>query len=91
MSVGPWERPRDTLRYYRPIVIMVTTWKTLQRNLRLNSKCLLKSIQARELHGLMDLRRLLLAPSRSKLRRFRVQEIPGIRKYFGASVRIRTN
>src|SRR5215216_3318526 len=27
----------------------------LQRNLRLNSECLLKSIQARERHGLMDL------------------------------------
>ena len=56
--------------------------KNAERNLRLNSKCLLKSIQARELHGLMDLRCLLLAPSRSKLRRLRVQEIPGIPQIF---------
>ena len=56
--------------------------KNAAKKLASKSECLLKSIQARELHGLMDLRRLLLAPSRSKLRRLRVQEIPGIPQIF---------
>lgn len=49
----------------------------LQRNLRLNSECQLKFIQAREHPGLMGQRQLSLALLRSQLRRLRVQEILG--------------